>query len=246
MKIACAQIQQEFDSVDTMFRLAEEFLQTADADLVIFPEQYATGWRPVPSRADGLNIRKTWLDLAKKYRKYLVGSYYRPSSGVLENTLLVCSPDGEPVAEYVKMHPFSPGNEQTGAGTVPVTFTCNGMKFGLSICFDLRFPDIYQTYLHDRCDCIIVQAAWPAARIADFELLLKARALETRSFVIGANCIGCDTASNIDYGGRSMVCDCEGKIREDAGVFAGGFVWEVDVPELKETVRTMRESWDLQ
>lgn len=245
MKIAGAQLQQEFDRPEKAFERAETFLQNTDADFVIFPEQYATGWRPVPSKADGTEIREQWTALAKTYRRHIVGSYYRRTGSITENVLIVCSPEGKIAAEYAKMHPFTPGGEQTTPGTSPVTFTCQNLKIGLSVCFDLRFPDLYQHYMHDQCQIIIVQSAWAAARIADFELLLKARALETRSFVIGANCIGCDAESNTDYGGRSMVCDCEGKIREDAGVFEGGFVWECDPAAVAETVRDMRRSWNL-
>ena len=245
MKIACAQISQEFDNPEKAFLLAEDYIRDADADIIIFPEQYATGWCPASSAADGTAIKERWRHLAKTYRKYLIGSWYRTGSAGTENVLLVCSPDGSIAAEYVKMHPFTPGGENVIPGKSPVIFTGGGVTFGLSICFDLRFPDLYQQYLHEQCDIILVQAAWPAARIADFELLLKARALETRSFVIGANCIGCDMATNVDYGGRSMVCDCEGKIRADAGVFAGGCEWEFDPAELKNTVETMRRNWGL-
>ncbi len=125
----------------------------------------------------------------------------------------MCSSEGEVLAEYAKMHLFRPlGEDQYGtAGMNPVCFLYPGLKIGLSICFDLRFPELYRHYLHDWCQCIIVQAAWPAARIADWELLMKVRALENQCYLIGANCIGYDAGydavAQTEYGGRSMVCD---------------------------------------
>ena len=92
---------------------------------------------------------------------------------------------------------------------------------------------------------MIVQAAWPAARVADFELLLRARALENRGYVIGCNCIGYDSLSGTDYPGRSLVCDFEGRVIEDAGVFEGGLEWGLDESEVVGSVGEMRERWGL-
>ena len=91
--------------------------------------------------------------------------------------------------------------------------------------------------------CLIVQVAWPAARVADFELLLRARALESRGYVIGCNCIGYDSVCGVDYPGWSLVCDFEGRVIEDAGVFEGGLVF--DVSEVVSGVEEMRERWGL-
>ena len=88
-----------------------------------------------------------------------------------------------------------------------------------------------------RAHCVIVQATWPAARVADFELLLRARALENRGYVIGCNCIGYDCVSGVDYPGRSLVCDFEGRVIEDAGVFGDC--------EVVGSVGEMRERWGL-
>ena len=115
------------------------------------------------------------------------------------------------------------------------------MKFGCAVCFDLRFPELFRSYLHAGCACVLVQAAWPAARVADWELLLRARALENRGFVAGCGCLGYDAADGVDYSGRSLVCDYEGRIVADAGVFEGGCCAEVDV----EGVLEWRKRWGM-
>ena len=119
------------------------------------------------------------------------------------------------------------------------------MKFGCAVCFDLRFPELFREYLKMGTHCVIVQAAWPAARVADWELLLRARALENRGYVIGCNCIEYDSLRGMDYPGRSLVCDFEGRVIEDAGVFEGGLEWVFDVEDGVGSVGDMRERWEL-
>lgn len=246
MRVCCAQLTQVWDDVDAAFLKADAFLsgKAGIADMAVFSEQYATGWRPVPAQVSGEDVKNRWLALAEKHNVCVVGSYQKTVAGGLpQNTMLVCGPSGEIIAEYSKMYLFVPGKEDRcfSPGAEPVTFTYGGVKFGCAICFDLRFPELFRAYLKMGCECVLVQAAWPAARVSDWELLLRARALENRGFVIGAACMGYDPASGTDYCGRSMVCDYEGRIISDGGVFEGECVGDVDV----EGVREMRRVWGM-
>ncbi len=246
MKIACAQLIQIWDDVDAAFSQADTFLRenSCNADMVVFSEQFATGWRPVGSQISGEEVKNRWLALAAKHKACVVGSYQKAIAGGLpQNTMLVCGPSGKILAEYSKIYLFTPGKEDRcfSPGTEPVMFAYGGVKFGCAICFDLRFPELFREYLKMGCECVLVQAAWPAARVADWELLLRARALENRGFVVGAACMGYDSVSGTDYCGRSMVCDYEGRVVSDGGVFEGGCSGEVDV----DGVREMRREWGL-
>ena len=247
MRICCAQISQVYEDIDTAFARAKEYLASADADMVIFCEQYATGWRPSVSAADAEAVKSRWISLAKEYQTCIVGSYQRPAGDKPQNVMLVCSPEGEVLAEYAKIHLFTPGGEDVSfsAGSEAVCFEYGGMKFGCAVCFDLRFPELFREYLKVGAHCVIVQAAWPAARVADWELLLRARALENRGSVIGCGCIGYDDVCGVDYLGRSMVCNYEGRVIEDAGVFEGGLSWSFDCCEVVDGVEEMRERWGL-
>ena len=247
MRICCAQISQVYEDVDTAFLRAEEYLASADADMVIFSEQYATGWRSAASAADAECVKARWISMAKEYHTCIVGSYQKPAGDKPQNVMLVVSPEGEVLAEYAKMHLFAPGGEDDAFSSESdaVCFEYGGMKFGCAICFDLRFPEVFREYLRMGAHCVIVQAAWPAARVADWELLLRARALENRGYVIGCNCIGYDDVRGVDYPGRSLVCDFEGRVIEDAGVFEGGVEWVFDVSEVVSGVEEMRERWGL-
>jgi len=245
MRICCAQLTQEYDNPDAAFAKAESYIRENSADMVIFPEQYATGWRPELPKISGDEIKNRWLELAKKTETCIVGSYLKPTQTKPQNVMLVCSPEGKILAEYAKIHLFSPGGEDKvfSSGTKTVTFEYKGVKFGCAICFDLRFPEIFREYLKEGIDCVIVQAAWLAARVADWELLLRARAVENRNFVVAAGCLGYDPIMQTECSGRSLVADTEGRIIEDAGIFEGGLVWDFDASGLKEDVATMRERW---
>jgi len=247
MRICCAQISQVYEDIETAFARAEEFLASADADMVVFCEQYATGWCPTTSAADADAVKARWVSLAKEYHTCIVGSYQRRTENKPQNVMLVVSPEGEVLAEYAKIHLFTPGGEDDAfsAGTEPVCFEYEGMKFGCAVCFDLRFPELFREYLKMGAHCVIVQAVWPAARVADWELLLRARALENRGYVIGCGCIGYDYVRGVDYCGRSMVCDFEGRVIEDAGVFEGGLEWVCEGSECVSGVEEMRGRWGL-
>ena len=243
MKIACAQLIQDFGNPKSAFKRAEIYLRNSNADIVIFPEQYATGWRPQGfSDIDGETVKESWVSLAKTSRKCLIGSYQNRRR---ENCLLVCSPQGTVLAEYAKMHLFHPSDEHRyyASGKQPVLFRYGNLTFGLSICFDLRFPEIYRFYLQNACQIIIVQAMWPASRIGDWELLLRARALENRCYFIGSNGIGYDSATGTEYCGRSMVCDGDGNIVVDAGVGEGGCEWTVDENSVISEIESRRAYW---
>ena len=257
MKLCCAQIPQIYDDPAAAFERAEEFIVSSDADLIVFPEQYACGWRAAGSKAsgaagyDGGGIREMWRSLAKKYHTCLIGSYQGAAeaegdaAGKPFNTFCAASPEGETLAEYRKIHLFSPAGEDKhfSPGKSPAVFSFGGIRFGCAVCFDLRFPELFREYLRAGCECVIVQAAWPAARIADWELLLRARAVENRCYIAGCCTLGYDAATRTDYCGRSMICSPDGKILADAGVFEGGFDAVFDADAVCSAVAELRRVW---
>jgi len=248
MKICCAQLTQTYENPDEAFKNAENFIKESGADLIVFPEQFATGWRPKTSSIPAETIKNRWIELAKKTKTCLIGSYQKPQENKKpQNVMLVSSPDGEILAEYAKVHLFTPGGEDKAfsPGTSPVTFEYQGLTFGCAICFDLRFPEVFRDYLQKKVDCVIIQAAWLAARVSDWELLIRARAIENRTYMVACGCLGYDPEMQTECSGRSLVCDTEGRILEDAGIFEGGLTWDADVPTIKDDVQKMRHTWAL-
>ena len=101
------------------------------------------------------------------------------------------------------------------AGDEIALFEIEGMKFGIAICYDLRFPSLFQIYAHRGVHGVFVPAAWPAGRINHWELFIKARALENQMYIIGVNTVGKTPVDQ--YAGASMTADPDGTIIARAG-----------------------------
>ena len=108
------------------------------------------------------------------------------------NNLVVVSEQGV-LATYAKIHPFSYAgeNDYYQAGDELKKLTIGGATIGLTICYDLRFPELYQAYSKD-CSVILNIANWPERRASHWRALNKARAIENQVFMIAVNRIGTD------------------------------------------------------
>ena len=115
------------------------------------------------------------------------------SPGRVRNACCVWSPAGERVARYDKIHlfAFDNGRERYDearvleAGDTPVAFEAEGWRVGLSICYDLRFPELYRRLMQPPCDLLVVPAAFThTTGRAHWDLLLRARAVENQCFVL--------------------------------------------------------------
>lgn len=136
----------------------------------------------------------------------------------VRNSTLVFSPDGERVARYDKIHlfAFDNGRESYDEGRVlepgsqPTRFDAGGVQVGLSVCYDLRFPELYRGYAG--VDLLAVPAAFTyTTGQAHWELLLRARAVENQCYVI-APAQGGQHASGRRTWGHSMVIDPWGQV----------------------------------
>lgn len=127
------------------------------------------------------------------------------------NRFTLVDKEGNMVADYAKMHPFTYGreNEAYEKGTEIISVPFLGRTVSLFICYDLRFPEIFQIAAR-KSDIIFVIANWPALRSKHWETLLRARAIETQSYVVGVNCVG-DRDGDV-YTGESMAVDSIGNI----------------------------------
>jgi len=123
------------------------------------------------------------------------------------------------ISKYRKSHLFGPMGEKTlfSGGLDIVTGVINGIKFGLSICYDLRFPVMYQLLAAQNVDVLLIVAEWPNTRVSHWTALMKARAIENQMFVVGLNRVGSDP--EYTYGGHSAVYS-------PYGDFVGGILHE--------------------
>ncbi len=197
----------------------------ANADLLIFPEMTLTGFTmqagkySEPIEGDSY---KFFSGAAVKYNSHLMFGMIESSGGHYFNTLVHVDSNGGFVNKYRKIHPFGYLSEDKHytKGELPVATEINGWNVGLSICYDLRFPELYRYYGKSKAELIIVAANWPDTRIEHWKILLKARAIENQCFVAGVNRVGTDP--KLFYPGFSMVISPMGKeiiSSNDEGIF---------------------------
>ncbi len=207
--------------------------------LVVLPEMFATGFSmntalvaENPGGETGQFLART----AKEFGVCLVaGVAARGSDGHPRNTALAFSPDGNALASYAKMHPFTPGGEADHytPGEHPVAFRWNGCTVSPFACYDVRFPEVFRAAVTaHRTELIVVIANFPEKRILHWVRLLQARAIENQACVIGVNRIGRDPYYT--YNGRSIIVDPNGDILADAGSREGCISARLDLAGLRK------------
>ncbi|MCS7232960.1 MAG: carbon-nitrogen family hydrolase, partial [Synergistetes bacterium] len=156
---------------------------------------------------------KFLMDIAIRYNVNVVGgSIPFFEKGNIYNTSFVFNREGKPLGVYRKIHLFGlMGEDKTFArGRELCLFDLEGVKCGLIICYDLRFPELIRTLALKGAQIIFVPAQWPAARIAHWRILLQARAIENQCYVIGVN--RCGKEGDLLFNGNSLVVDPWGDI----------------------------------
>lgn len=238
MRVALGQIDMIWENRDASISHSISMIEEASkngADVIIFPEMSFTGFS---MNAEGIAedfehsvTLERMKALAVKYG-IAIGfglAVKEPAGCEQEDKMASENPDankdsmiyynyfslvdkeGEVVSHYAKMHPFTYGGEtdvyQKGARIVSVPFL--GRHISLFICYDLRFPEIFQI-ASSKSDIMFVIANWPAVRREHWKTLLRARAIETQSYVVGVNTVG--NRDNTEYSGDSMAVDAIGNI----------------------------------
>ena len=133
------------------------------------------------------------------------------------NTAYVFDRQGARLAAYDKTHLFTPmgEHEHYAAGDHLTTFSLDGHKCGLLICYDLRFPELFRTLALQGVELLLLPAQWPAARRYHWETLTAARAIENQFFL--AACNSCGTAGKTVFGGASRILGPRGELLAAAG-----------------------------
>ncbi len=177
-------------------------------DIIVLPEMFTTGFAMQPEylaeTMDGTTIH--WmLQLAKTTNSAICGSIIITENKHFYNRFLFITPSGE-IHQYNKRHLFSLAgeHERYQKDNKQVIIDYKGWKICPLVCYDLRFPVWSRNT--SNYDILIYVANWPKPRITAWNTLLKARAIENMSYVIGANRIGTD-ANGHEYTGNSIVLD---------------------------------------
>ena len=221
MKVSCAQMNmklpQSAADVDYNFQHAQELIRGAvekdHPDVVVLPETWNVGFFPEENLADycdrdGERIRKEFGALAAELGVNIVaGSIGNVKNGRPYNSAFVFDRKGECVYTYDKTHLFSPMGEGEAfeAGDTYSVFELDGVRCGLLICYDVRFPELTRSLTLQGVDVFFIVSQWPAIRAQHLDVLTQARAIENQMFLALCNSTG--TAYDTVYGGGSQIID---------------------------------------
>jgi len=215
----------------------------SSVDLVVLPETFTTGFLgespTVSEKMQGPTL--DWMKMqAEKLQAVITGSSAIFEGGTFRNRLLWVQPGGL-VEYYDKRHLFARAGESDryAAGDLRRTWDWNGWRVCPQICYDLRFP-VWSRNRNDY-DILIYVANWPAPRLDAWTTLLKARAMENQSYVIGVNRVGEDGNGKI-YPGASAIYDPLGRTVVDAGDGETVTYGQINA----ERLRSVREEYPFQ
>ena len=213
------------DALKNRTQIDTYLAEVTGADIILLPELFSTGFSVTSTHLaetmDGETL--VWMKAqAKKKKTVLSGSVMIEDKGRVFNRLLWVEPNGR-VLYYDKRHLFSLIEEDKHftAGTERLIIGYEGWKICPMICYDLRFPVFARNDVD--YDLLLFVANWPNIRIAAWDVLLKARAIENQAYVIGLNRVGTD-GFNADYPGHSQVLDPEGDCISMAPEYEVGLV----------------------
>ena len=224
------------------------------AQLVALPENFAylrSEGTPFPC-AQGLDgeIVDSVRELAREHDLWLLGGTFpeaRSEDARVSNTSMLVSPEGELRAVYRKIHLFDVDLRSSGGGRFTESETVAPGKevvvaptpfggLGMSICYDLRFPELYRAMAAQDARWIAVPSAFtPETGKDHWEVLLRARAIENQVFALAPAQCGRHSASRASYG-RSLIADPWGRVIAQAGDRPAAIVAECD-PEEQDRVR---------
>ena len=226
------------------------------ADLIVLPELFSTGWYPpiypksfeIEEDSPTLNFLSK---LAKEFNSNVVGgSFVLKTSDGLKNTCPIFDRNGKLIAKYEKMHLFSHYNQGEGTfskcGEKGLIVNTDIGKIGISICYDIRFPELHRLYTFSGADILVNVAAWPKTRLHHYQSLARARAIENQSFFIGVTQTGL-IADGEYNSGHSLAVSPFGDIIAEADEKECAFSFEIDLDEeksLREKVPTLKDRKD--
>nr|WP_028400592.1 carbon-nitrogen family hydrolase [Ectobacillus panaciterrae] len=191
----------------------EKTMMTSSPDILVLPEMWTTGYT-LPAldelaEEEGRDTVPFLTELADRFSVNIIGgSVANKKNGRIFNSSFVVNRKGEVIYEYDKIHlvPMLDEHLYLEGGKEKVSvFELDGIKMGLIICYDLRFPELSRKLALKGAEVLHVVAEWPTARREHWCTLQKARAIENQMFVVSCNRVGC--YDNVEFAGMSMIID---------------------------------------
>jgi predicted amidohydrolase len=253
MKVAVAQISCSLGDPDANLLKVRDFCARAketDADLNVFPEMIDTGYSMPVIKAHAASWSGGFVpglqEIARQLSIAIVSGVSERDGASIYNSQVLIDSNGNILAKYRKTHLYAvaPIEEQKcfASGDMFASFALGGLRFGFSICYDLRFPEMYrQLVLEQNVNALIVSSAWPFPRVEHFRTLALARAIENQSYVVASNRVGKD--DELWFCGSSAIIDPRGVVIAAASADREELIHADLSEELVLSVRSRVESF---
>jgi len=174
-----------------------------------FPELFAIGFRHDDYQKEGPGVpgptTEFLCSVAKEYEAFVIGTGIEKGGDKFYNTLVLAKPDGKVSGTYRKIHPFQEERDVFKGGDTLALFDCSGIKVGVQICYDLRFPEVTRKLALEGAELVLVPAAFPDPRNEHWNTLLRARAIENQLYAAATNRIGFGFDGKTYFGHSQMV-----------------------------------------
>ncbi|MEU8357770.1 carbon-nitrogen hydrolase family protein [Nonomuraea sp. NPDC048882] len=237
-RIALCQIPVSPDPSANLKRAREALAAAGDAELAIFPEATLTRYgRRITDLAEPLDgpFVTGLAEAAREHGTAVIAGVFEPGDGRVHNTAVAIDAQGEVRAAYRKIHLFdsfgAKESDLVAPGAGPVVVELAGVKVGLVICYDIRFPELTRALVDQGAELFAVIAAWGSGPLKEdhWVTLVRARALENTMWTAAVGQAPNPAESSDGFGvGRSMLVDPMGVVRADLGTGPGVRVVEVD------------------
>src|SRR5215813_12346788 len=217
MRVSVAQISCSLGDSEANLSKVRDFSQrakAAGAELVVFPEMTDTGYS-MPVIQKHANYWKAGFvtglqEIASELSLAIVSGVSERDGSSIYNSQVLVDAKGNIVTKYRKTHLYAvaPVEEQTcfAPGNTFESFALGDVRFGFSICYDLRFPELYRKLVTEQnVGVFLISSAWPFPREEHFRVLAQARAIENQSYVVASNRVGKD--DDLWFCGNSAIID---------------------------------------
>ena len=221
MKVAVAQVSCSPGDPEANLIKVRDFSRRAKdeagAELIVFPEMTDTGYSMPVIRKHASDWANGFVpgvqEIAKRISIAIVSGVSELDGSSIYNSQVLIDSHGNIAAKYRKTHLYAvaPVEEHTcfAPGDAFASFALGDLRFGFSICYDLRFPELFRKLVTEQnVDAFLLSSAWPFPRDEHWRVLITARAIENQSYVIASNRVGKD--DDLWFCGNSAIIDPRG------------------------------------
>ncbi len=233
LRVAMVQTELKLGDMDVNLSGARDIVDDlkGSSDLLVFPEMFSSGFaydhlEEIAGRSP--DVMRFMRGISIDRSTHLMFTMAVRDGDRIVNRAYLMDPDGEVLGHYDKTHLFSPSGEDVhfSGGDGLKMLHMGEIRIGPLICYEIRYPELSRKYVLNGAHILVYMAQWPAKRIFQWELLLRARAVENQCFVVGVNI--CGMHGSTEMGGHSMIVSPFGEVLSSLGGSAGWGSAELD------------------